>query len=79
MKSIYKDSRHIQIKYFFVIDRVKDKELKIIYCPTKKMVVDFFIKPLHRVLFVTHRNTVLGISQDDMPLYRKQYEAYVKQ
>mmetsp|Transcript_11112 Transcript_11112/g.13165 ORF Transcript_11112/g.13165 Transcript_11112/m.13165 type:complete len:82 (+) Transcript_11112:592-837(+) len=78
MKSIGKNSRQIRIKYFFGTDRVKDKEITIIYCPcpTKDMVADFFTKPLQGVLFITHRNTVLGISQDDMALYRKQYEVY---
>ena len=79
MKSVGKNSRHIRIKYFFVTDRVKDKELKVIYCPTKEMVADFFTKPLQGVLFVTHRNTVLGVSQNDMPLYRQRYEEYINQ
>ena len=70
MKPVGKNSRHIRIKYYFVTDRVKDKELKIIYCPTKEMVADFFTKSLQGVLFVTHRNTVLGISQDDKPLMK---------
>ena len=77
MKSVGKNSRHIRIKYFFVTDRVKDKELKIIYCPTKEMVADFFTKPLQGVLFVTHRNMVLGIGEDDMPIYRAQYDKYI--
>lgn len=79
MKSVGKNSRHIRIKYFFVTDRVKDKELKIIYCLTKKMVTDFFTKPLQGVLSITHRNTLLGISLDDMHPYRKQYEVYITQ
>ena len=79
MKSIGKNSRHIKIKYFFVTDRVKDKELKTIYCLTKAMVADFFTKPLQGLLFLTHQNAVLGISEDDMALYRRQYEEYVAQ
>ena len=77
MKPVGKKSRHISIKYFFVTNRVKNKELNIIYCPTKQMVADLFTKPLQGVLFITHRNAVSGISQDDMPLYRNQYEAYI--
>ena len=53
-KSGGKGSRHIKIKYFFVTDKIKDKELKIIYCPTKEMIADFFTKPLQGILFVHH-------------------------
>ena len=56
MKSVGKNSRDIIIKYFFVTDRVKDKELKILYYSTKEMVVDFFAKPLQRAIFITHCN-----------------------
>ena len=41
MKSIGKKSRHIRIKYFFITDRVKDNDSKIMYCPTKEMMADF--------------------------------------
>ena len=75
-QSIGKGSRHIRIKYFFITDKVKDKELKVIYCPTKKMVADFFTKLLQGILYFTHRNTVLGINDDDMLIYRKAYEQY---
>lgn len=77
MRSVGKNSQHIKIKHSFVTDRVKDKELKIIYCPTKKMAADFFTKPLQGVLFVTPCNTLLGITKDDISLYRKQYEKYI--
>ena len=77
-KSVGKGSRHIKIKYFFVTDKIKDKELKIVYCPTKEMTADFFTKPLQGKLFVVLRNAILGLRHEDMPLYRAQYEEYVK-
>jgi hypothetical protein len=39
-------TRHIDIRYFFVTDRVKNNEMRIEYCPTADMVGDFFTKPL---------------------------------
>lgn len=69
-KSVGKGSRHIKIKYFFVTDKMKDKELKVIYCPTKEMIADFFTKRLQGILFMELRNAILGIKQEDMPLYR---------
>ena len=77
MKSVEQNSRHVNIKHFFVTDRVKDKELKVMYCPTKEMIADLFTKPLQGILFTTHQDTVLGISQEDMLLYRKKYDANV--
>ena len=43
--STRKGSKHIHIRYFFVVDKVKNKEVKIIYCPTNKMWADFSSKP----------------------------------
>lgn len=79
MKFTGKYPRHIRIKDFSITNRVKDNKLKIIYCPTKEMVVDFFTKPLQGMLFITHRNTVLRISQYDMPLNREEYKTYIAQ
>ena len=66
---VRKGTMHVKIKYFFVTDKVKDNEVKILYCPTKEMVGDFYTKALQGMLFKVHRNAILGISQEDMPLY----------
>ncbi len=39
-------TRHINIRYFFVKDRIASGEVKIEYFPTQEMMADFFIKPL---------------------------------
>jgi hypothetical protein len=36
-----KRTRHIDIRYFFVTDRVASKEVSIEYCPTGDMIADF--------------------------------------
>ena len=40
------NSRHIDIRYFFVKDQVESGNLDIKYCPTKEMVADLLI-PSH--------------------------------
>ena len=40
------NSRHINIRYFFIKDRIDKKEVKVEYCPTEHMVADYFCKPL---------------------------------
>jgi hypothetical protein len=53
-------TRHIDIRYFFVTDRVKNGEMRIEYCPTEEMVADFFTKPLQGSLFRKLRGMILN-------------------
>jgi hypothetical protein len=46
-----KRTRHINVRYFFVTDRIKAKEMSVEYSPTGDMVDDFFTKPLQGSLF----------------------------
>ena len=54
------NSRHIDIRYFFVKDRVDKKELQIVYCPTEQMLADYFTKPLNGSLFRLYRGVIMG-------------------
>jgi hypothetical protein len=54
-------TRHIDIQYFFVTDRVKHGEIRIEYCPTRDMVADFFTKPLQGSLFQKLRAIISNI------------------
>jgi hypothetical protein len=56
-----KGSRHINIRYFFITDRIARKEVAIQYCPTKEMVADYFTKPLQGVLFYKFRDQIMGV------------------
>ena len=78
IKSAGKASRHVKIKYFFVTDKIKGNELRVLYCPTTEMVADFYTKPLQGYLFIKHRNTILGINEEDYVLYEKQYSEYIE-
>ena len=44
--STTKRTKHINVRYFFITDRIKNGELTIEHCPTGKMLADFFTKPL---------------------------------
>ena len=37
-----KSTRHISIRYYFVTDRIAGGDLRVDYCPTEKMLADFF-------------------------------------
>ena len=60
-KSADQKSRHINIIYFFIKDRVQNGELNILYCPTDKLIADFFMKPLQGALFKLFRDIIMGI------------------
>jgi hypothetical protein len=68
-KSSGKRTRHINIRYFFVTDRISANELNVEYCPTLEMLGDYFTKPLQGSLFRKFRNTILGINEADIPSY----------
>lgn len=56
-----KRTRHLDIRYFFITDRVANRDLTIEYCPTEKMIADFFTKPLQGSLFQRLRDTIMNI------------------
>jgi hypothetical protein len=56
-------TRHINIRYFFITDRIKCGEVGVVYCPTDDMVGDFFTKPLQGSRFVKFRNMILNITK----------------
>ena len=60
-QSSTKRTRHINIRYFFVKDRVASKEVKIEHCPTLEMLADYFTKPLQGGLFYKLRDLIMNI------------------
>jgi len=52
--------RHISIRYFFVKDRVEQKEFRIEYCSTNDMIADYFTKPLQGKQFLRFREVIMG-------------------
>ena len=60
-KSSSKRTRHINIRYYFITDRVKNGELEIEYFPTDDMVADYFTKPLQGKKFLQFRKTIMNL------------------
>ena len=56
-----KRTKHIAIRYFFVTDRIKSRELKAKWCPTADMVADFLTKPLQGAAFTKLRDLLMGV------------------
>ena len=54
------NSRHIDIRYFFIKDRIESGDVEVVYCPTDEMLADFFTKPLQGKLFRKFRDMIMG-------------------
>jgi hypothetical protein len=55
-----KNTRHINIRYFFIKDRIKSGELEVQFCPSNEMIADFFTKPLQGKQFIALRKKIIG-------------------
>jgi len=54
-------TKHIEVRYHFIREKVLNKDIKLTYCPTDLMIADIFTKPLDRVKHL-QLPTALGLS-----------------
>ena len=70
-----KRTRHINIRYFMITDRVKRNEISTIkHCPTEEMLADLLTKPLQGSLFKKFRNAIMGCSDADYIKHKIAFE-----
>jgi hypothetical protein len=55
-----KRSRHVNLRYFFITDRVRTGEVVLEYLPTEEMIADLLTKPLQGELFRELRRRLLN-------------------
>ena len=72
-----KRTRHINIRYFAITDRVRSGEVTIQYRPTLDMIGDYYTKPLQGNLFRKFRNLIMGVTESDCIQYRREFEKAV--
>ena len=48
-----------------MVDNVEKKEVRMVCFPTDKIIVDYSTKPTQGTLFKVHRNTIMGMSEDE--------------
>ena len=56
-----KRTKHMHIRFFYIADMVKQKQISIEHCPTEVMLADYFTKPLQGKLFQQMRDQIMGI------------------
>ena len=59
-RSTSERTRHVNIRYFFIKDRVESGEISIEYLPTESMIADILTKPLQGELFRRLRDALLN-------------------
>ncbi len=55
-----KRTRHIEIHYYYVADQIAKGDLRVVWCPTDKMIADFQTKPLQGKAFVKLQDLLMG-------------------
>lgn len=68
-RSCGQKSRHIDIRYFFLKDKIQSGDIKVEYCPTEAMLADFLTKPLQGALFNKMKDAIMG--RIDIETFRK--------
>ena len=61
-----KKTRHINLRYFFVTDRISKGELLVEHCPTDMLIGDFYSKPLQGKLFRIFGNMTLNLDRPEI-------------
>lgn len=62
-KSSRKQTKHINMQYYFSTDRICKNELLVTYCPTELMVANFVTKKLQRAAFVKINAIILNLEK----------------
>jgi hypothetical protein len=60
-------TKHINIRYFFIVDRIQNGELKMVHVPTDLMIADFMTKPLTGKQFSTLQDRLFGNAVTESP------------
>jgi hypothetical protein len=55
-----KRTKHIEIRYYYVEDRIAKGDLSVVWCPTDKMIADYLTKPLQGQMFIRFRDVLMG-------------------
>ena len=64
-RSSSKRTRHLNVRYYFITDRINKGEVRVEHCPTKDMLADLFTKPLMGGPFKQLRALVLNLKEKD--------------
>ena len=58
-----KRTKHLNVRYFFIKDKIDSKEVRVEWCPTDKMIADYLTKPLSGDKFKQFRNKIMNLKE----------------
>ena len=61
--------RHINIRYYFISDRITKQEASVEWCPTMYIIKYYFTKALQGSQFRCFCNIIIGIHEYEIPAY----------
>ena len=64
-----KRTRHINIIYYFITNRIMYQEASVEFCPTLEIFGDCFTKAFQGSKFCRFLKTIIGLHEDDIPAY----------
>ena len=64
---ISKRTKHINIRYLFIADRVAHGDVSLLWCPTTDTIKEFMTKSLQGSLFYNLRDQIMGVIPDQDP------------
>ena len=62
-----KRTKHINIRYLLITDRVAQGNMSLVWCPTGDMIGDFMTKSLQGALLREFRYQIMGVILDQDP------------
>ena len=63
-KSSTQNTKHINVRYHFIKDRLETRELVIKHCPTEEMLGENLTKPFQGEMFMKSRSEIMNIPDD---------------
>ena len=72
--SIGKGTNHVNVRCFFVGDKIEKKELNALHCPTEDMIAEYSTKPTQVGLFVNQGNMIRRVSPENTKMNKSWYE-----
>ena len=58
-----KRTKHINVRYFFIKDKIDKGEVSIQYCPTEAIIADFYTNPLQGNKFKEFRKSIMNLQE----------------
>ena len=59
----------MNIRYYFITDRIIQQEESVEFCSTLDIIGDYFTKSLQGSQLCWFHNIIIGIHEDDIPAY----------